>query len=151
MPETIEYYFPQTELTYCSSENNQGCIKMLSNSFIPNGVWFGYIPDWVKNEEGYKDGFENKLARGSIGHDCIRDITKELGTWNIQNSSAEHPYKFKLVILTEDYRLYGWIKERLVTPDGKVHHLVEFSYLMNHKDQASRHFPDPTTLHKKEA
>lgn len=144
-PKTICYQWA-SGLQYDSSEKNEGVVKMLSNHFIPEGVWFGYIPQWLTEDPHFNAEFSRKLSRGLIGHDCIRDITKELQTWNNQNFSVEHPYKFKIVVKNYDYRVYGWIDEVLTGEDGKKHYLVCFGYLANHK---ANYLPDPETLKKK--
>lgn len=143
----IRYQWP-SGLAYDSSENNQGQVKILTNDFLPDGIWFGYIPDWInwlKIDKHYIEEFKGRLIRGSISQGCIREITKQLRTWKNQNFSTEHRYKLKIVVKNHDYRIYGWIEEVLIDEEGKAHFLVCFGFLGNHKLQ---YLPDPEKVKK---
>lgn len=138
----ISYLWPSSQLTYCSDEENKGIVKMLTNDQLPNGVWFGYIPEGITFDAHYREEFNTKLSRGKLQKDCIRDITKELktrGAWN----SVSKPYKFKIVIPKHNYRLYGWVEEVYTDDKGKNHYLIRFGYIGDHK---LLKLPDPNSL-----
>jgi hypothetical protein len=143
LPLTVDFHWTNTNLTYCSLENNTGAVKKLSCNFLPDHVWFGYIPDWVVHDVHYMDEFEARLTRGLIQRDCIRDITKELKTTDNQALKFENSYKFKIVIPNQDYRLYGWIEEEYKDKSGKSHYLICFGCLENHKILK---LPDPIVI-----
>lgn len=143
LPLTVDFHWENTNLTYCSLENNAGIVKKLSCNFLPDHVWFGYIPDWVAHDVHYTDEFEARLTRGLIQRDCIRDITKELKTTDNQALKFENSYKFKIVIPNQDYRLYGWIEEAFKDKSGKSHYLICFGCLENHK---LLKLPDPIVI-----
>lgn len=143
---STSYVWPNTNLCYCSTDNNLGVVAALSSPSINESVWFGYIPAWIIDSPDFDLEFSHRLSRGLIDNQHIRDITKELVTWNNQNFSKEHPYKFKIVVPKKDQRLYGWIEDIFVDNAGKTRYLVCFGFLSNHK---TKYLPNPETLKAK--
>lgn len=141
----VEYTWEQSDMEY-SSVNKQCSVKPLGSACIPGSVWFGYIPEWISRDSQYDPEFFHRLCRGSIKMDCIRDITKELLTWNDQNFSNRYPYKFKIVIPNNNKRLYGWIDDVCKDQEGKMHYLVCFGFIADHE---TRFLPNPETLKRK--
>jgi hypothetical protein len=146
--DTITYCWPEAGLTYNSEEKNEGTVKMIwsnSNS-VPEGLWFGYIPEGVSQNEHYSSEFSARLNRGLLHKNCIRYIKKELETRELQNRNSQfYTYQFKIVSPGHDYRLYGFIEDVYVDPEGGKHFLICFGVLGNHK---LKHLPDPETVKK---
>jgi hypothetical protein len=126
----ISYHWQKTGLTYNSKEGNQGTVKMLASEDrnIPNGVYFGYMPEYILDDEHYHSGFATKLTSGKIDKQCIRWITKEM-----QTLGKSECFLFKIVISRRDPRVYGWIEDTYTDADGKQHFLVCFGLMSNHK------------------
>lgn len=140
----IKYHWESAGMFYYV--NKESVVKPLSGSSLPDEVWFGYIAPWILEDKQFNPEFCRRLASGKLSHDCIRDITKELLTWNNQNLSKDHPYKFKIVILNHDERLYGWIEDCCKDSKGKMHYLVCFGFMGNHK---TKFLPDPENIKRK--
>lgn len=126
----ITYYWPKTGLTYDSKESNQGTVKMLASEdgFVPEGIYFGYIPNYILDDAHYHLGFTEKLTSGKIAKHCIRRIAKEM-----QNLGKSECFLFKIVISKNDPRLYAWIEDIYVDTEGKQHFLLCFGLISNHK------------------
>ncbi len=141
-----EYHWLKAGLYYRTDQKNQGIVKVLTHPAIPKSstVWFGYIPDWVKQDLHYSTKFEEKLINGIIGEDCIRDIRKQVLTMHL-SVYEDFPYRFKIII-DGDFRLYGWIDDTAIDEQGRVRRLVCFGYVGHHKTE---HLPNPATLKAK--
>jgi len=126
----VSYHFPKTRLTYHAHEANQGKVTMLTSEegYVPEGIYFAYIPDYILDDPHYLSTFSAKLVSGKIGKHAIRWITKEM---QLQGES-EH-YLFKMVISNRDPRLYAWVEEVIQDAEGKKHFLLCFGILSNHK------------------
>ena len=136
------YHWKNSDLTYCSSDENQGKVKMFGEQ---DDLWFGYIPDALKMHPLYEQ-WNNKLKIGATDYDSIRYIAKELENLN-QNFSSTYPYKFKIVISNHRERLYGWVDDCYVDAKGKHHYLICFGYAENkHK---LLYLPQPEILKRK--
>lgn len=139
----IQYDWLSAGMSYCSS-NKDNIVKPLSQSSCD--IWYGYIAPWVLEDNLFNPEFLHRLANAKLSHDCIRDITKELLTWNNQNFSKDHPYKFKIVIPKHDNRLYGWIEDCCKDSKGKMHYLICFGFMGHHK---TKFLPDPENIKRK--
>jgi hypothetical protein len=143
--ESIICKWEKSGLNYKSGKKH-GVVKMIksSSSSIPDGIWFGYIPEAILKNEHYHPGFSDRLNRGAIGKNGIRNIAKELHTRGWQDTDTE--YRFKIVIPSCDYRLYGFIDDICIDPKGRKRFLVCFGVLGNHK---LKHLPDPESIKKR--
>jgi len=143
------FTWPNTNLVYRSSDENTGTVKSLNSDYMPNEAWFGYIPDWVYRDEHYNSEFVDRVIRGKLSTDHIRDITKELKANNKEALNYDNRYKYKIVIPGTNYRLYGWIEEVIIDADGKKRHLVCFGHLEDYHNKPLN-LPDPKTIKNKE-
>lgn len=141
--EVKTYHWSNADVTYRSSEENEGEVKMLSGDGTPKDLYFAYIPEALKDHALYSQ-WENKLALGKTGYDSVRYISKELKRMQ-QNFSSEYPYKFKIVISNHDERLYGWVDDCVVDAKGKRHYLICFGHVDDHK---VKYLPNPEMLKK---
>lgn len=137
----------KTHLIYDSSDKNKGAVKMMSSKSIPDNVWFGYIPDWIKEDARFNDKFLTKLEDGILDYGHIRDITKELKINDAAALKYENRYKFKIIIQGQngvgDLRLYGWIEEEILEANRQKHFLICFGYIDDHNIKS---LPDPKNI-----
>jgi len=143
------FNWPNANLVFRNTDENTGAVKSLNADYMPNEVWFGYIPDWVYRDEHYNSMFADRLITGKLCKDHIRDITKELKIHNKEALNYENRYKYKIVIPGTKYRLYGWIEEVITDADGKKRHLVCFGHLEDYHDKVLK-LPDPKIIKNKE-